>query len=191
MKKMEHARNSLSVALYMIQNNLRTDYIPGGEIGIPYIISSIILGIMEEFCNPNITPRSMIEDGVELINSVNTEAKYPMLIVSACIDHFNREGFQFTDEQIKNDIERRTQMERKLFTTRGDNMTPEEKQVFLLNKRLGLGEFAIGGTRAIRVYDEEQYELERQQRFEMGYTEETDKGQEAGYDHAQMGEDDF
>jgi hypothetical protein len=73
-------------------------------------------------------------------------------------------------------------------------MTPEEKKVELMKKRLGLGDWAIGGTKAIYQYDPEQYERERAQRAEMGLGEEVaggGAGAEGGYDNDQMAADDY
>jgi hypothetical protein len=54
------------------------------------------------------------------------------------------------------------------FINRLDKLTPEEKKVELMKKRLGLGEWAVGGTKAIFSLDPDQYERERVQRIEMG-----------------------
>jgi hypothetical protein len=47
-------------------------------------------------------------------------------------------------------------------------MTPEEKRSELLNKRLGLGDWARGGSKGIYAFDPEQYDFERNQRIQMG-----------------------
>jgi hypothetical protein len=79
-------------------------------------------------------------------------------------------------------------------------LTPEEKAVAKMNKKLGLKEWAVGGTKAIYAYDPEQYERERVQRLEMGFTDfmpvgdvriAGDAGAEGGYDNAQMAEEDY
>ena len=74
-----------------------------------------------------------------------------------------------------------------------DKMTPEGRAVELLNKKLGLGAWAVGGSKVITQYNEDQYERERIQRFEMGLgpVVEQDAGAEGGYDVDQMGADDY
>jgi len=49
-----------------------------------------------------------------------------------------------------------------------DRMDPEEKKSELMMKRLGLGKWSIGGTKAITTLDPEQLERERVKRIEMG-----------------------
>jgi len=59
-------------------------------------------------------------------------------------------------------------------------------------KKLGIGEYAVGGTKAIYAYNEEQYDRERIQRNEMGFTEMVEGGEgDGGYDNAQVQEDDY
>jgi len=72
-------------------------------------------------------------------------------------------------------------------------MTPEEAAVDKMNKKLGLKEWAVGGTKAIYAYDPEQYERERAQRLEMGFQEFVpgDVQVSDGYENTQMAEDDY
>ena len=108
------------------------------------------------------------------------------------------EGLDYTEDAIRDMIARRKEVEKQSVISKFGRMTEEEKTVELVNKRLGLGDWAVGGTKAIRLYDPAQYELERQQRAEMGLTDfageyvpEGEAGDEGGYDNAQMGEDDY
>jgi hypothetical protein len=93
-----------------------------------------------------------------------------------------------------------------------DKMSPEEKKSELMMKRLGLGKWSVGGTKAIRTLDPEQLERERAKRIEMGIgdfiTDEATvayaqtlmqedayggggEGAEGGYENTQMGADDY
>jgi hypothetical protein len=65
-------------------------------------------------------------------------------------------------------IARRTAAEKDLFMTGQNKMTPEEKKADLMMKRLGLGKWAVGGTKAIITLDPDQLDREREQRIEMG-----------------------
>ena len=66
-----------------------------------------------------------------------------------------------------------------------------------MKKKLGLGDWAVGGTNVIYAYNPEQYERERGQREAMGFQDFTagelvlEEGQEGGYDNEQLGEDDY
>jgi hypothetical protein len=93
-----------------------------------------------------------------------------------------------------------------------DIMSPEEKKSELMMKRLGIGKWSIGGTKAITTLDPEQLERERVKRIEMGIgdfiTDEATvahanrllqddafggggDGAEGGYDVGQQSADDF
>ena len=74
----------------------------------------------------------------------------------------------FSEDQIRDMIARRIEAEKMTFINRLDRLTPEEKKVELMKKRLGLGEWSVGGTKAIFSLDPDQYERERVQRIEMG-----------------------
>ena len=47
-------------------------------------------------------------------------------------------------------------------------MDPAKKEVELLQKRLGIGRWARGASVAIRKYDDEQFEFERNERLRAG-----------------------
>ena len=75
-----------------------------------------------------------------------------------------------------------------------------------MNKKLGLGDYNVGGSRAIREHSDERYADEAMEMQMIGYERYgqptaqtydmfglvTDRGhQEDGYDHDQMREDDY
>jgi hypothetical protein len=49
-----------------------------------------------------------------------------------------------------------------------DKMTDEERAVELINKKLGIGKWAVGGSKLIYAYDKDYYDLERQKREAAG-----------------------
>jgi 3-dehydroquinate synthase class II len=116
-----------------------------------------------------------------------------MQILSICLGRFRAEGLNFTGEEIRNMIARRDEVEKMRIIGKLDRMSPEEKAAELINKRLGLGDWAIGGSKAIREHNEQQYERERRERGEMvGLLEGAPAADETeGYDNAQTGDDDY
>jgi len=79
-----------------------------------------------------------------------------------------------------------------------------------MKKRLGIGKWAVGGTKVIYAYDKDYYDLERQKRLDAGIIDfpglgidtiqqgpEVDQlgfkveGEQDGYDHNEHGDDDF
>jgi len=206
--KLKEAQRQLSSLLRRIQNEIRPTLIPGGERGAIYLVSSLILGVLGEFINPNVIPEGVSGTG----GTVEATARVPIHILEVCISRLQLEGLSFTEDEIRDLIARRTAAEKDLFTTRQNKMTPEEKKADLMMKRLGLGVWAVGGTKAVYTLDPDQYDREREQRIEMGLgdfaidpeaaaraaqllQEDTfgggGVGAEAGYDNEQMAADDY
>jgi hypothetical protein len=188
--KLEWARGRLSDALVVLKKYIRGPTIPGGTLGLSYVTTALIGGILADFMDPNSVPPGFGEAAA----AVNSGARAPIQIVDVCIQKIRNEGLKYTAEQIREMIARRDQLEKNVFIKKRDTMTPEEKAVDKMNQKLGLKEWAVGGTKAIYAYDPEQYERERIQRLEMGFQ---DMGESAvrisddGYDNAQMGEEDY
>jgi hypothetical protein len=201
--KLTEARRQLSVILPIIQNEIRGTLVPGGAQAIPYLVGALIIGVLAEFTNPNQIPQGVSGQG----GSFEPTARVPLTIVEVCLSRLNVEGLNFSEQQIRDLISRRIEAEKVTFINRLDRMSPEEKKVELMKKRLGLGEWAVGGTKAIYSLDPDQYERERLQRLEMGMGDFTlnpdaleranrllqneDLGGEGGYDNAQMAADDY
>lgn len=161
--KIQYAKNQLRALLPLIKNNVRAPLLPGGTIGLPYLLKAAILGIFAECVDPNVIP-----PGIELEEGgVADNARGTMEILKLCITQFTTEGLNYTPAQIKTLMARRDEVEKMRLITRLDRMTPEQKRVELVNKKLGLGDWAVGGTKLIYAYDKDQYEREREERSEM------------------------
>lgn len=206
--KLGQARKQLATLLPIIQSEIRANLIPGGAQAIPYLLGSLIVGVLGEFVNPNIVPTGSVEQG----GAFEPSARVPLNILQVCLSRLEVEGLNFTEEQIRDMISRRVEAEKMTFINRLDRLSPDEKKVELMKKRLGLGEWSVGGTKAIYSLDPDQYEREREQRIEMGLGDFTTDptavanarallqedeygggggGAEGGYTVDQMGADDF
>jgi hypothetical protein len=200
--KMKWAHARFVDALKILKSSIRSSYIPGGAIGLPFIITALIGGIIVDFMNPNVVPPDMNEEAAA---TVDTGARAPIQIVDVCLQKMRLEATNFTDEQIREMITRRDTIEKMSFIKRFDDLTPEAKAVEKMKKKLGLGDWAVGGTNVIYAYNPEQYERERGQRTAMGFEDFSagqvdleggqengqEGGQEDGYDNDQMAEEDY
>jgi hypothetical protein len=129
--------------------------------------------------------------------------------IIAQLNKYNVEKMLSDPTEIKNRIESRNEKERNYVIKVFDKLSPEERTVELMNKRLGLGKWAIGGTKLIYAYDKDYYDLERQKRLDAGIVDFPGLGMENGvdgpavddmgfaiegdqdgYDHNQHGDDD-
>lgn len=206
--KLEQAKTALATVLPIIQNSVRSTLIPGGEKATPYIVAALVSGILSEFTTPNAVP---VAAGGGTAG-YDATARVPINILEICLSRFQLEGLIFTEDEIRNLIAQRVDAEKMTFINDLDKMSPEEKKSELMMKRLGLGKWSIGGTKAITTLDPDQLEREQAKRIEMGFgdfiTDEATAahaqallfedefggggaGAEGGYDVDQMGSDDY
>ena len=161
--KLRQAQMQLSVLLNMIQAEVRPKLIPGGIQGTMYLVSSLVIGVLGELVNPNVIPDGVTATG----GAVEITARVPQKILEICISRLQAEGLNYTDDQIRDKIALRTAAEKDLFTTRQNKMTPEQKKADMMMKRLGLGTWAVGGTKGVYMLSDEQADREREQREQM------------------------
>jgi hypothetical protein len=204
--KLAWARDRLAQVLKELQSTIRAPFFPGGPLGSSYFVGSLLGGILAEFINPNSIP-SMEGVAIGGSGTLDTSSRGPLQIIDACLNRVRVEGLNFSEQQIKEIIARKNESEKLVFIGRFEKLTPEEKKVELMKKRLGLGEWSVGGTKVVYAYNPEQYEREREQKIQMGlgdflppetnallYDDEYGgggEGAEGGYDNVQTTEDNF
>lgn len=186
--KIEQTREKLISCISVLQNHIRTPLLPGGSIGLPYLIQAMVLGIFAECANPNIVPEGK--------HSETLDARGSIQILAICLARFKVEGLNFTQAEIRTLIARRDEVEKMRIISKFDRMSPEERAAELMNKRLGLGTWAVGGTDAVWKYNSVQYERERVERGEMvgladGGPAADEAGREEGYANEQTAADDL
>ena len=81
---------------------------------------------------------------------------------------FKDEGFNLTPEQIRELIAKRNEMEKSNIIKKMNDMSRAGKDIEKIKMRLGLGDWAVGGTKGIYAYDPERYDVEREQRAQAG-----------------------
>lgn len=194
--KIEYAIEQLSNVVNIFQKKVRAPLVLGGSIGIPYLLKAAVASILRDMMDPNkINPLNMAEN-----TSLDNTARVPTIVFNSLIEKYRLERFKLTDEDIRVEIAKRDEKERMLIISKFDRLTKEEKAVELLKKKLGIGDWAVGGTKAIYAYNPEQYERDREQRMEMGFmdnalqqamTENYFYEANASYDRTQTAEEDF
>jgi hypothetical protein len=159
--KLAQARDVLLKMLPILRMDLRKMYLPGGGDAINYLVGALVSGLFAEFINGSV---GAIGEAV----GVDPNARATLQILDVCLGRFRDEGMNLTEEQIRDAMARRSETEKQSILARIKTMTPDQKRIYLQNQRLGLQEFAVGGSKAIRVHDDEQYERERMQALQMG-----------------------
>ena len=188
---------------------LRAQQTPGGKEMVQYLQRAYIFGAMKKFLDPHHIPVDSedSEDSESLEGTIpNMKLLYKAL--SQALMRYSVGSKIPSEEEIRNRLEQRAEQEKQVFISKLDRMTREERKVELVLKNLGMGDWAAGGSKAIRQYDKDRYEVERAERaaagisdyavepvaqvFDMfGLVAPETNADDGGYDHEDMAEDDY
>jgi len=201
--------------LLSFKNKIRPIVVPGREKSLVYIQRAMLYGPIATMINPSeIPPGTEIKSSVKSIG--DPSMRFLLELVALTLNKYKRERLSFNDQEIKELIAVRNEKERVNVIAEFNKLTDEERAVELMNKRLGLGKWAVGGTKLIYAYDKDYYDLERQKREAAGIIDFPGLGpdqmealdgrevdefgfpvfgdaefeREGGYDHNQHGDDD-
>ena len=158
--KIQHFIHQLS-AILPYKHKLNVHRIPYGERALEFIQEIIFYGPLASLLDSSELAPSSKE---RLIN--DPSQKYVRELVSSTLAKFNNEFLAYDDKKIKEMIEIRNEKERTMILDRLNRMSDDEKEVELITKNLRMGKWSIGGR--IHAYDGEIWEIEQQQRREMG-----------------------
>jgi hypothetical protein len=157
-------------ALLPYKNSIRSTVVPGRELALQYIQEAIFYGPLATLINSAEIPES-VEIKSPIKSMGDPSIRFLLELIVLTLDKYNREKISFDDEEIKNLIAIREEKERVNVIKNFDKLTDEEKHIELMNKRLGLGKWAVGGTSKIYKYDAEYYDEEREKRLAAGIVE--------------------
>jgi hypothetical protein len=203
-------------ALLNFKNKIRPIVVPGRDLTLVYIQRAMLYGPLATFINPAEVPEgTVIKTPLKSIG--DPSMRFIMELIELTLNKYKAEKLSFNDQDIKELIAIRNEKERVNVIAEFDKLTDEERAIELMNKRLGLGKWAVGGTKLIYAYDKDYYDLERQKREaagiidfpglgpdqmrsldgrptdELGFTVRGDAEfeREGGYNHNQHGDDDY
>lgn len=148
-----------------IMETLRPLQIPGGKQTYDFFLKFCLYAPLVNFVDPDILPIAM---DAESPSHVEPEALFPARFVSEMLNRFKFEGLKLTPEQIRELIASRKEEEKANILRTMTKMSRAEKDITKIQMKLGLGDWAVGGTKAIYAYDEDQYDKEREQRAKAG-----------------------
>ena len=186
----------------------------GGKDMIQYISRAYIIGAISKLIDPQNIP---LTDDMPEDDAINMKLIYKGL--GQALTKYAVGSKIPSDEEIRISLEKRAEKEKQVYLSKLEGLSKESRQVELTLKNLGMGDWAVGGTKAIRQYDADRYEAERAERAAAGIVDYpgvadanaadaartydmfgTDFGDEydvagangdGGYDHDQMAEDDY
>ncbi len=183
LRKIKHLVNELSEACLKVFPLLRPITTPGGTVMVMYMLRAFLMGPVYRYLDPHSIPPmyDIDEDG----SSAMPNLKLLYQGLTQALTKYVKGSFVPSEAEIKIQLEKRQEAENQKFLKRLDKMTKQERQVELQLKSLGMGEWAIGGTKAIRQYDPERYEKERIERKDaelVDYVLAPEEGQGRPYD---------
>jgi hypothetical protein len=192
-------------AILPFKNKISPSIVVGKEKTLKYIQQVLLYGPLAELVNSDSTPADYVRAGSNISVATDKSMKIIYNIVYLHLHKYKRENLSFDAARIKELIEIRDERERVNVVAQFDRLSDEDKAMELMNKRLGLGKWAVGGTKLIYAYDKDYFDLERSKRLEAGIFDgpglegqnevERDEygwkveGESEGYDHNQFGED--
>jgi hypothetical protein len=157
---------------------IRPLQVPGGRQTYIFFLKFCLFAPLANFVDPNILP---ITRGTEVPEShVEQEALFPARFVTDMLNRFKNEGFKFTPEQIRELIAKRNEMEKSNIIKEMNDMSRAGKDIEKIKMRLGLGKWAAGGTKGIYAYDQDRYDIEREERAKAGIIDFPGHGPEGG-----------
>jgi hypothetical protein len=164
--KIEFYLKQMSVLL-PFKNKIRPIVVPGKELTLVYIQKAILYGPLAMLVS-----QFNIPSGAELKSSVKEigDPSIEILLknIGFQLDKYNNEKLSYDDTKIKELIAVHDEKERQNVIKEFDKLTDEERAIEKMNKKLGIGKWAVGGTKLIYAYDKDYYDLERQKRLDAG-----------------------
>ena len=177
---------------------LRPLQVPGGAQTYGFFLKFCLFAPLANFVDPNTLP--IARDVAVPESKVEQEALFPAKFISDMGARFKDESFTLTPDQIRELIAKRNEMEKANIIKKMNDMSRAGKDIEKIKIKLGLGDWAVGGTKGVYAYDQDRYDVEREQRAQAGIvdfpaqTGETDGlgyynagGDEEGY----MGDEDL
>jgi hypothetical protein len=147
--------------------SLRPLQIPGGDQTFGFFMKMCLYAPLANFVDPNIQP--LTSSGAEAPTSqVEQHALFPARFISDMAARFKVEGSHLTPEQIRELIAERNEKEKANIIKKMNDMSRAGKDIEKIKIKLGIGEYAVGGTKAIYAYDQERYDIEREERAQAG-----------------------
>ena len=220
-EKTELARSKIKYYLQQMsillpyKNKIRPIVIPGKDTTLVYIQRALLYGPLATLISAFEIP-----DGTELKSAIKEIGDPSIEIIlrniAFTLNKYNNEKVIYDDSRIKDLIAIHDEKERQHVIKEFDKLTDEERAVEKINKKLGIGKWAVGGTKLIYAYDKDYYDLEREKRLSAGIIDfpgqgdgelsmpsgrehdeygfpvyhDNDFEREGGYEHNQHGDDD-
>lgn len=119
----------------------------------------LLYGPLGQLIDPNVIP---IVDGEEYAAPAGQSDIFILRLVVNLLTLYRKERLAYNPTMVRLEMKKAQEREAMRFLNKLDRLSDEERQIELLKKRAGIGEWAIGGTKLVYQYDPEQWEKNRQ-----------------------------
>jgi hypothetical protein len=145
-------------------SELKASRLTYGSYILPYIVRALVMCPLADLLDPNKIPA----EAAELAGlTAGKSAKSILVTIKAFVQLFMKERLNYSMDLVKEKIAKADEKERDSFINDLDKMNDDDKRLELIRKNLGLGRWAIGGTKLIYSYDPDQYDKEREARLDV------------------------
>jgi len=145
---------------------LRSIVTPGGKEMVQYLTRAYVMSAISQFIDPHQIPEPSFDQEDEEDSVINVKLLYKSL--GQALTKYAVGSKIPSEQEIRISLEQRVEKEKQVYLSKLERMTREERRVELVLKGLGMGDWAVGGTKAIRQYDADRYEAERAERAAAG-----------------------
>ena len=179
-------------AMVSYSSTIRPMSVPGREQTLAYLQRAILYGPLAMLLSPT------LQDAIQ--SATDSSSEHLARIIAYLLAKYNKERISYNDQELKNKIAIRDEKERVNIIAEFNTLSDEERAMELMNKRLGMGKWAVGGTKLIYAYDKDYYDQEREKRLHAGIMDDmgNDMGnnddpfeEEEGYDNNEHADDDY
>jgi len=174
-EKLEFARTKLAYclkqwsALLPYKNRIRPIVVPGKEKALFYIQKAMFYGPLASLLDSGEVVAGLKQGRKSAMAAVSDpSASFILEVITSFLMKYGKEKMSYDEKEIKNMIAIRDEKERVNVVAEFNKLSDEERALELQNKRLGIGKWAVGGTKLIYAYDKDYYDKEREKRLAAG-----------------------
>lgn len=127
------------------------------EIFYKELMRLILFGPFGELINPDVIPK---DQKMEVDPGLSD--KFLLEFGRNCLANYAKERLSYNPTIVKQRIEETREREKQRFISDMNRMSEEERKLEIMKKKLGIGRWAIGGTKITFAYDKDNFEKQRE-----------------------------
>jgi hypothetical protein len=164
--KMELLRDQWA-ALLPYRDKIRTLTLPGHETTLQYFQRYLFYVPLAAFLDGSQAPDGFVSR-IAIQEVGNKSMELLRLFTVDAMVRYKKESLAFDDQTIRDMLVDQVEKERSHVVKQLMEAGEEERAIDKINRRLGLGKYAVGGTKLIYMYDKDFYDQERVRRLDSG-----------------------